>query len=80
MLNSLSAVTWEDFLKLKFSKVSDERATVVTKCLGKFTTSGITIYGIIQNHMLKGFNIAIVKYSSFTCTVYGTNDISLWED
>jgi hypothetical protein len=43
MLNSLSAVTWEDFLKLKFSKVSDERATVVTKCLGKFTTSGLTI-------------------------------------
>jgi hypothetical protein len=80
MLNSLSAVTWEDFLKLKFSKVSDERATVVTKYLGKFMTSGLTIYGIIQNHMLKGFTIAIVKYSSFTCTVYGTNDISLWED
>ncbi|XP_063399336.1 sodium-coupled monocarboxylate transporter 1-like [Mytilus trossulus] len=33
MLNSLSAVTWEDFLKLKFYKVSDERATFVTKCL-----------------------------------------------
>ena len=43
MLNSLSAVTWEDFLKLKFSKVTDERATVVTKCLGKFTNYSLTI-------------------------------------
>lgn len=34
MLSSLSAVTWEDFLKLRFNNVSDDKATAVTKVLG----------------------------------------------
>ncbi|KAL3843173.1 hypothetical protein ACJMK2_021124 [Sinanodonta woodiana] len=33
MMNSLATVTWEDFLKLKFSNVPDERATLITKVL-----------------------------------------------
>ncbi|KAK3575838.1 hypothetical protein CHS0354_019087, partial [Potamilus streckersoni] len=36
MMNSLATVTWEDFLKLKFSNVPDERATLVTKFLAVF--------------------------------------------
>ena len=35
MLNSLAAVTWEDFLKLKFSALSERSATKVTRTLGK---------------------------------------------
>ncbi|CAG5134775.1 unnamed protein product, partial [Candidula unifasciata] len=33
MLNSLAAVTWEDFLKPSFSEISDSRATRITKVL-----------------------------------------------
>lgn len=33
MMNSLSAVTWEDFLKMRFSHFSDRRAVIVTKVL-----------------------------------------------
>lgn len=35
MLNSLAAVTWEDFLKLKFSALSERSATKVTRTVGK---------------------------------------------
>lgn len=35
MLNSLAAVTWEDFLKLRFSSLSERNATKVTRTLGK---------------------------------------------
>lgn len=34
MLNSLAAVTWEDFLKLKFGYLSESNATIVTRVLG----------------------------------------------
>lgn len=33
MLNSLAAVTWEDFLKLRFSSLSERNATKVTRTL-----------------------------------------------
>ncbi|XP_048730498.1 sodium-coupled monocarboxylate transporter 1-like [Ostrea edulis] len=33
MLNSLAAVTWEDFLKLKFGYLSESNATIVTRVL-----------------------------------------------
>ncbi|KAK7497133.1 hypothetical protein BaRGS_00011663 [Batillaria attramentaria] len=45
MMNSLSAVTWEDFLKLKLSHFSDERATMVTKLLGTVLQASLTLNG-----------------------------------
>ncbi|XP_041373436.1 sodium-coupled monocarboxylate transporter 1-like [Gigantopelta aegis] len=33
MLNSLAAVTWEDFLKIRYSHISDSKATAITKVL-----------------------------------------------
>ncbi|XP_064614404.1 sodium-coupled monocarboxylate transporter 1-like isoform X2 [Liolophura sinensis] len=40
MLNSLAAVTWEDFLKLKFGHLPDEKVTWVTRGL-------VVLYGVI---------------------------------
>ncbi|XP_050416932.1 sodium-coupled monocarboxylate transporter 1 [Patella vulgata] len=40
MLNSLAAVTWEDFLKLKYSHLPDEKAAIITKGL-------VFIYGCL---------------------------------
>ena len=34
MLNALSAVTWEDLIKQRMNKVSEEKATTITKLLG----------------------------------------------
>ena len=35
MINSLAAVLWTDFLKLKFGHLSDNKATIINKILGK---------------------------------------------
>ena len=35
MINSLAAVLWTDFLKLKFGHLSENKATIINKILGK---------------------------------------------
>ena len=42
MLNALSAVTWEDLIKQRINKVSEDKATLITKLLGKYYLNKIT--------------------------------------
>ncbi|ESP00210.1 hypothetical protein LOTGIDRAFT_141180 [Lottia gigantea] len=49
MLNSLAAVTWEDFLKLKYSHIPDEKAAVVTKVLaGLYGCIGVGVAFLVK--------------------------------
>ena len=49
MMNSLSAVTWEDFLKRVFSKTSDQKAVIITKILGKILNLNDWILKNLEN-------------------------------
>ena len=51
MLNSLAAVTWEDFLKLKFSALSERSATKVTRTLGKIDKVQFSGFFVIIVHV-----------------------------
>ncbi|KAL5006471.1 hypothetical protein ScPMuIL_015277 [Solemya velum] len=49
MLNSLAAVTWEDFLKNRFNKTSDEQAAKITKGLAvMFGVLGVAMAFVVE--------------------------------
>ncbi|KAK6963818.1 sodium-coupled monocarboxylate transporter 1 [Biomphalaria glabrata] len=49
MLNSLSAVTWEDFMKPHMKSTTDARATLITKCLAVvYGAIGIGVAFLVQ--------------------------------
>ncbi|CAL1537176.1 unnamed protein product, partial [Lymnaea stagnalis] len=65
MLNSLSAVTWEDFLKPYMKNITDARATKITKLLGKPYNKRTTSLHDIR-HEYPGLNLLAIATASLT--------------
>lgn len=65
MLNSLAAVTWEDFLKLRFSSLSERNATKVTRTLG--TVLHLEIWQFRRFKLIRHV-LCSIYYNYFNCT------------
>lgn len=65
MLNSLAAVTWEDFLKLRFSSLSERNATKVTRTLG--TVLHLEIWQFRRFKLIRHV-LCSIYYNYYNCT------------